>query len=227
MSPAADLPGDVARLGPGDVDALYTDMGDVLVKLRPDRFFRRLEALVPGIEPAFFYGEVLFRDVYLDFAAGRTDGPAFASGLARILGVAWTFQEFRDVWIDMFDPMPGAEEALVVARRAVPVYLLSNTDPVHMEHLRERHPFLDSVAGQHLSYEIGLLKPDPEYYLSALRRFGGDPSRIAFVDDRPENVEAARRVGLIAVHQSDDGLLPRLVDHLWGSGRPGTGLTPP
>lgn len=213
------LPPDIARLRREDVDALYTDMGDVLVRLRPERFFGRLRALVPDVQPRAFYGKVLDRRVYLDFSAGRTDGPAFAAGVAGILGVEWTFQAFRDMWVDMFDPMPGAQEAIARAMAAVPVYLLSNTDPVHMEHLEGRFPFLTTLTGRHLSHEVGLLKPDPEYYLSALRRFGNDPARVVFVDDRPENVDAARGVGLVAVLADTDSVLPAVVDHLWGAER--------
>ena len=49
------------------------------------------------------------------------------------------------------------------------------------------------------SAEVGLAKPDPEIYNLALRRLGVAPAEAIFVDDRLENVEAARRVGMYAV----------------------------
>jgi putative hydrolase of the HAD superfamily len=46
--------------------------------------------------------------------------------------------------------------------------------------------------------EMGLAKPDPPAYLKALERIGMLANRCVFADDRPENVVAARSVGIVA-----------------------------
>ncbi len=48
------------------------------------------------------------------------------------------------------------------------------------------------------SCEIGVLKPEPEIYEHALRGLGVAPAEAVFLDDRPENVEGARHLGLHA-----------------------------
>ena len=50
------------------------------------------------------------------------------------------------------------------------------------------------------SAEIGVMKPDPRIYNVALDRLGLSPPEAIFVDDFVENVEAARRLGMGAVH---------------------------
>jgi epoxide hydrolase-like predicted phosphatase len=50
------------------------------------------------------------------------------------------------------------------------------------------------------SAELGVMKPDPRIYQVALDRLRISPSEGIFVDDSPENVEAARRLGMWAVH---------------------------
>jgi epoxide hydrolase-like predicted phosphatase len=55
------------------------------------------------------------------------------------------------------------------------------------------------------SAEIGVMKPDPHIYQVALHRLGLSPPEAIFVDDFVENIEAARRLGMGAVHFLDTG----------------------
>jgi FMN phosphatase YigB (HAD superfamily) len=50
------------------------------------------------------------------------------------------------------------------------------------------------------SAEEGLLKPDAEIYRRALSRLGVQAGQAVFVDDFIENVEAAQRLGMAAIH---------------------------
>lgn len=56
------------------------------------------------------------------------------------------------------------------------------------------------------SAEVGLVKPDLQIYTLALARLGVAPAEAVFVDDRQENVEAARQVGMWAVQFTDRAL---------------------
>jgi len=198
------------------VDALLTDLGNVLVRVVPSIFYRRIRDLVPGLEADTFDRKVLLGDAYRDFALGRIDGPAFAGRVGGVLGASFSYEAFREVWVDMFDDVPGNAEALRLAVEHVPVYILSNTDPVHVEHIRARYPWVDRASGTFLSCEEGLLKPDTRFFTRALERFGLEASRTVFIDDHAENVEAARSVGINAVlaHTPED--FGRLVRDLWG-----------
>jgi HAD superfamily hydrolase (TIGR01509 family) len=53
-----------------------------------------------------------------------------------------------------------------------------------------------------ISAEIGLAKPDPAVYAYTLRAFGREqaPGKCVFIDDKPENIEAARTAGMHAIH---------------------------
>ncbi len=53
------------------------------------------------------------------------------------------------------------------------------------------------------SSEVGLRKPDPAFYALALERAGAPAERVAFLDDAPGNIAAARAVGLRAIHVGD------------------------
>lgn len=49
-----------------------------------------------------------------------------------------------------------------------------------------------------LSYEIGVEKPDAKAYQILLEKVAVHPSDIVFIDDKPENIEAAKKAGLDA-----------------------------
>jgi HAD superfamily hydrolase (TIGR01509 family) len=205
------------ELPPADrIEALFADMGDTLIRIRADRFFDRLGEHVPDLDTAAFYREVLERNVYRDFARGLVEASAFCRQVGEILETAWDLETFRDVWCDMMDPIPGVEEAFLAARERVPVYVLSNTDRVHVAYILERFEWIGRASGLFLSCEEGLLKPEPEFYDRALRRYGHDPASVVFIDDRIENVLAARRAGMIGVHVPEDATFADLVERLWG-----------
>jgi putative hydrolase of the HAD superfamily len=60
-------------------------------------------------------------------------------------------------------------------------------------------PHFDEVT---LSFELGAAKPDERMYRHCLERLGVEPDAVLFVDDRPENVEAAEAIGLHALRYS-------------------------
>ena len=64
------------------------------------------------------------------------------------------------------------------------------------------------------SHEVGSLKPDRKIYDAAIAAAGKPPDALFFTDDREENIEAARALGIHA-HQfvSESVLIQALRDH--------------
>ena len=48
----------------------------------------------------------------------------------------------------------------------------------------------------YISYEIGHLKPDAKAFQHAIDDLNCPPEQILFLDDREENIEAARNLGM-------------------------------
>jgi HAD superfamily hydrolase (TIGR01509 family) len=72
------------------------------------------------------------------------------------------------------------------------VYLLSNVGDLHWEHLCEQYG-MDRIGHDALpSFVAGVMKPDAAIYAQAERRFALEPAATVFIDDRSENVDAAR-----------------------------------
>lgn len=79
------------------------------------------------------------------------------------------------------------------------LYLLSNYSEelftVHTEGL----PFWEFMDGGVVSYELHEIKPNPPIYEYLMRKYQLNAEECLFFDDRPENTEAAERLGMQAV----------------------------
>ena len=76
--------------------------------------------------------------------------------------------------------------------------ILSNLPLPIGESLRATPGFLDHFDQVTFSYRLGVIKPEREIYEYALRGLGVAPAEALFLDDRSENVEGARALGLHA-----------------------------
>ena len=89
-----------------------------------------------------------------------------------------------------------ATKALVADLKAAgyKLYVLSNMSLEFIEFLRktEVYKYFD---GEVISCEEHVVKPDAEIYRRLVERYGLDVSETLFIDDRKENVEAARNEG--------------------------------
>ncbi|GAB4508399.1 MAG: HAD family phosphatase [Anaerolineae bacterium] len=77
--------------------------------------------------------------------------------------------------------------------------LLSN-DSVELRPKLERLNLLSLFDAVMISAEVGVMKPDAAAYTAVLAAVGRPAPETVFVDDRMENVEGARAVGMLAVH---------------------------
>lgn len=65
-----------------------------------------------------------------------------------------------------------------------------------------------------ISAEVGMMKPDPRIYHLALEKLGVAPAESVFVDDFPENIAAAREVGMQTIHFTDPDQDLKALKHL-------------
>ncbi len=114
-------------------------------------------------------------------------------------------------WNSMYRPVTRMIEFVRAASRRQPVHLLSNMGELHWRHLQDAFGIPSLGHGALASYTAGALKPDPAIYAMTEERFGLEPARTVFIDDRPVNIEAARARGWLGVvHHSPQATLDAL-----------------
>ena len=74
--------------------------------------------------------------------------------------------------------------------------ILSNMQTDMAAHVRKNFAWLSHVDHQIFSCEVRAIKPDPAIYHHSLSMVKTAPSETLFVDDREENIQAARAAGI-------------------------------
>jgi putative hydrolase of the HAD superfamily len=99
----------------------------------------------------------------------------------------------------------------VLARRGLTLGLLSNIPPELADEYLQRHAWLGRFAVVGFSCRIGHVKPEPAAFDWCIRTLGVEPAGILFVDDREENVLAARARGMRGHLFTDAATLARSI----------------
>ncbi|OHD27211.1 MAG: hypothetical protein A2Y38_17645 [Spirochaetes bacterium GWB1_59_5] len=103
----------------------------------------------------------------------------------------------EDYWSTLFAPTldTGMERLIRALRSNGRVVCGTNTIGSHYDYLLRRGMYdcFDAVYASHL---IGLCKPDQAFWLEILKVEGVAASDVFFIDDYPENVEAAEKLGI-------------------------------
>ena len=81
------------------------------------------------------------------------------------------------------------------------VYFLSNWNRRNYELLMESGllRFTERMKGGVWSFKEHCIKPHPEIFQILIERYGIDPGRAVFIDDREKNIKGARAVGFAAL----------------------------
>jgi len=190
---------------PAAIRAVIFDLGRVLVQINPARgLIGRLSGLGLGqATTEQVITKLSEHDLFLRYSAGKLTPQEFHREVCTTLGINPNFDEFREIWCAIFEPMPLMPALFADVSARLPVGILSDTDPLHWEYLRDAYPFLQTVACPTLSYEVGATKPDPSMYRTAVDTVGVDAAECLFIDDLQKNVDGAKAAGLQAIVFTD------------------------
>lgn len=193
------------------VDVVF-DIGRVLVALQPERLLQLLRAhggVVSTLE------EVTGRIDLAGHETGRLHGMQLLQQIAALAPEPISMTALQEAWVDMLRPEPAMLQLADRLRQRHRIFLLTNVGDLHWAHLEQvvgLHRYALDVLRSDLA---GVMKPDPRIYVEAERRFSLSPDTTVFIDDRAENIEAARARGWRAfVHHNPVATIATLQS--WG-----------
>ncbi len=178
---------------PSGIRNIVFDIGWVLVRLN----YRPLLEFLQAHGAQLTDRDAVMRGIRLeDHETGRLPGHGL---LERLRGLtrsrAASLEELRAKWLDMFELEARMVELAHRLSERYRVFLLSNIGDLHWAHLAREYGLHTIGEGALPSYVAGIMKPCPGIYAEAERRFGLEPSATVFIDDRSDNVAAARGRG--------------------------------
>ncbi len=148
--------------------------------------------------------EALCRAVDLDaHERGEIGAAAFLDRLAELTEREPEPAALLAAWNGMYHAVQPMLDLARAASEEHRVHLLSNMGEIHWAHLERAFAIPSLGHGAIASYTVGVLKPEPGIYAAAEARFGLEPARTVFIDDRAVNVRAARERGWLSIeHRS-------------------------
>ncbi len=185
---------------PATMPTVVFDVGNVLIRWDPLLVYREM---IPDDEKrAWFMQNVCTAAWNLEQDRGRS----WEEAVALLVGShpEWESQirAYDERW---HEAVPGIiEDSVAVLAelkdRGEKVYAITNFSREKWAECLIRFPFLQSFDGVVVSAHERVIKPDPAIYEILLQRYGLSASDCIFIDDSAKNIEAARGVGMKAVH---------------------------
>ena len=182
--------------------AVIFDIGRVLVKVDVPR---AIEGLSQGISmsPAELWSAIERDPRWHDWQEGRISPHDWHLHVTKRLGSPLSFTQFRDAWNRSLDPIPlQTDDLFETLSKKYKLALLSNTDPIHVAHLESTFSFFKffSTPTRIYSCSVRASKPSPVIFQAALKAVNTPAAQAVFIDDILEFVQAARSLGLHAIH---------------------------
>jgi putative hydrolase of the HAD superfamily len=195
--------------------ALILDYGDVLSRPQRADSVQAMAArlgVTPGAFGAAYWAHRRAYDGGLpaaDYWRRVLDTLAWAGPAAEVPAtVDWLIATDVASWVDYRQAVWAiARWFRATGRRTA---FLSNGVPEVVARLRAERALDSAFDVVVVSSEVGLTKPDPRIFELCLARLGVAPGEALFVDDRPENVEAAAQLGIRTLHFVGDDAVERL-----------------
>ncbi len=139
------------------------------------------------------------------FERGEMDIPTFTSAAAERIGYSEPPQQLIPALEDIFtvnEPIVCLIESLKADGH--PLYLLSNTNAIHVPYFTNRYSVFEDFSGAIYSHEVGAMKPSRAIYQAAIDQFSLDPSTTIYLDDIEENIVAGQALGLQGIRYQGD-----------------------
>jgi 2-haloacid dehalogenase len=182
------------------VRSVVLDIGWVLVRLN----YRPLIELLRqhGADVAD-RDAVMSRIALEEHECGRLPGTELLQRIAALARTPVSVREVRARWDNMLEVVPDMMALAHRLSERYRVYLLSNIGDLHWVQVSREFRMHALGDGALPSFLAGVMKPHAGIYEQAERRFALEPAATVFVDDRPDNIAAARERGWQGIVHQD------------------------
>jgi glucose-1-phosphatase len=179
--------------------AIIFDIGRVLVRIDVGRAMQGL-ASGGSLSPSELWTAIEKDPRWADWQEGRMSARDWYLHLTKRFGGNFTFEQFTEIWNRVLDPNPIQEDAFLKSlSKRYRLALLSNTDPIHVQHLEASYSFFAFFPVRIYSCAVGASKPNPLIYKEALRALKVKSNEALYIDDIAAYVEAAKRLGMAGI----------------------------
>jgi putative hydrolase of the HAD superfamily len=204
---------------------LVFDLGNVIIDIDYQLPIAEFQKLVPADSGLNFSSIVSYstqHKIFDLFEKGQISVPQFRTELRQFLKQDVLDSDIDLAWNSILLTYPKEKfDMLLELKKRYRTFALSNINELHVDAIdvaaREKFglsKFADFFNAAYYSNEVGYRKPEPQIYEILLRAENLKPEETFFVDDKQENIEAARALGIQAYHLAKRDKLQALLTEL-------------
>jgi glucose-1-phosphatase len=190
------------------VKNLIFDLGGVILDLSVDHTIQSFSDF-SGMPKARVKELFQTTTAFEEFEKGLISVTEFREAVRKTYAVAVDDATFDAGWNAMLLGIPMKKlELLLSLKERFQVYLLSNTNDIHLSYINEQ--MLPSITGTnsldpyfhrtYYSHHMKMRKPDAEIFEQVLNDNNLQPHQTLFLDDNADNIAGAKRLGIQTLH---------------------------
>jgi len=203
----------VTDLKQNNIEAIIFDLGGVILNVDYSLAETAFQSL--GLSD---FGKMFSQahqvGLFDDLETGKITPEKFRKVVKEISALDVEDNQIDQAWNSMLLDLPKERvELLQRLKEKYKTFLLSNTNKIHIDSFLQtignkygEETFYNLFHKVYFSSEIGLRKPQPAIFEYVLKQNNLAAHNTLFIDDSPQHVEGAKKVGLNAV------LLPKHQD---------------
>ncbi|WP_282036203.1 HAD family hydrolase [Saccharicrinis aurantiacus] len=198
---------------------LIFDLGNVVVDINLDITTKRFkhmgwqgkENFLDKYQQASFFG---------DFEKGKINSDEFINEIKGLTTKNNSSEEITDAWNALIlDYKQERIECILKLKEKYNIYLLSNTNPLHISACENLVPIAGSLNNLfdklYYSHEMKMHKPNAEIYTSLIEDSNILAEETLFLDDSELNITSAKKLGIDGWHIDDsDAWVAKATKHL-------------
>lgn len=183
------------------IKTIIFDMGGVLINLNKQACIDAYKTLgYDGVENLI--GNYSQEGAFLQLESGQISPEKFRDIIRQEIKKPVTDKQIDDAFIAFLVDMPEYTlDMLLQLKKHYQIFMLSNTNGIIMDFVRQNifnkqgltiNDYFDRLF---LSYEMGMVKPNPAIFEKIITETGINPSEALFLDDSEKNTETAEKLG--------------------------------
>ena len=191
------------------IKSIIFDLGAVLLNISYQKTIEEFDKL--GIKnSSTFYSKKLQTNIFNLLETGEISESDFIKEIQKHCTEA-TNTQILYAWNAMLLDLPQHRlQLLKQLKTEYNIYLLSNTNKIHIsefenklgkEQYNEFYQLFDKV---YYSHKIGYRKPNAEAFKIIIEENNLIAEEILFIDDSPQHIEGAKKLGIKTYHLLDD-----------------------
>jgi HAD superfamily hydrolase (TIGR01509 family) len=189
--------------------AIIFDLGAVILNINYQNTIDEFTKL--GVNnAATFYSKKVQTNLFNQIETGMISSNEFLKALQKETKNA-NINQVEKAWNAMLLDLP--EERVQLIRKLKnnhSVYLLSNTNAIHIDAIKKQLgkrkwlAFCKLFDRIYLSHELGLRKPNVKIFEYILKEQKLKAEEVFFIDDSPQHIASAKKIGIHCHHLLDD-----------------------